>query len=45
MFDIRKNEALEENKQLLQVKYARGKELGQVVNNSRNRINQLKNQV
>ncbi len=41
----RKNEALEENKELLKEKYAKGKELGQLVNNSRNKINQLKNQV
>lgn len=41
----RKNEALEENKELLKEKYAKGKELGQIVTNSRNKINQLKNQV
>ena len=39
----RKNEALEENKELLKEKYARGKELGKMVNDSRDAINKLKN--
>lgn len=41
----RKNEALEENQELLKEKYARGKELGNVVNQSRNAVEKLKNQV
>lgn len=34
----RKNEAMNENKELLKEKFARGKELGNIVNESRNRI-------
>jgi hypothetical protein len=34
----RKNEAMEENRNLLKDKYARGKELGNDVNESRNYI-------
>lgn len=41
----RKNQALEENKEILKEKYARAKQLGAVVNNSRSEINRLKNQV
>jgi kinesin family protein 6/9 len=41
----RKNQALEENKELLKEKYARGKDLGTLVDNSRNMINRLKNQI
>ena len=37
----RKNEAMEENRCLLKDKYARGKELGAEVNDSRNVIKQL----
>jgi hypothetical protein len=41
----RKNQAMEENKEVLKEKFARGKELGQLVNESRVTINNLKNQV
>lgn len=41
----RKNQALEENKEILKEKYARAKQLGAIVNNSRSEINRLKNQV
>jgi len=41
----RKNQALEENKELLKEKYAIGKELGIAVNNSRNAINRIKNEI
>lgn len=49
-FDIfrksyRKNEAMEENRELLKEKYARGKELGNDVNDSRNLIKQLTNKI
>jgi len=41
----RKLQAMEENKELLKEKYARGKALGAVVNEARNTINKLKNQI
>jgi len=41
----RKNEAMEENRELLKEKYARGKELGLDVNESRNMIKQLTNKI
>lgn len=41
----RKNEAMEENRALLKDKYARGKELGNEVNESRNAIKALTNQI
>jgi hypothetical protein len=41
----RKNEAMEENKEILKEKYAKGKALGNAVNAARARINELKNQV
>lgn len=34
----RKNEAMDENRELLKQKYARGKELGNMVNESRDHI-------
>jgi kinesin family member 6/9 len=39
----RKNEAMEENRELLKVKYARGKELGTLVNESREQIKSITN--
>lgn len=41
----RKNEAMDENRELLKQKYARGKELGNMVNESREQIKQLTNQI
>jgi kinesin family protein 6/9 len=41
----RKNEALEENKELLKEKFAKGKELGPLINNARNACNRIKNQI
>lgn len=41
----RKNEAMDENRELLKQKYARGKELGSMVNESREQIKQLTNQI
>jgi hypothetical protein len=41
----RKNEAMEENRNLLKEKYARGKELGNDVNESRNYIKQFTNKI
>jgi hypothetical protein len=41
----RKNEAMEENRNLLKDKYARGKELGNDVNESRNAIKSLTNKI
>lgn len=41
----RKNQAMEENKELLKDKFNKGKELGALVNDSRNQINKIKNQV
>lgn len=41
----RKNQAMEENKEDLRVKFERGKELGQLVNSSRAEINKLKTQI
>jgi kinesin family member 6/9 len=41
----RKNEAMEENRNLLKDKYARGKELGNEVNESRNGIKNLTNKI
>ena len=41
----RKNQALEENKEILKEKFAQAKQVGNLVNNSRNEINRLKNQV
>jgi len=41
----RKNEAMEENRTLLKEKYARGKELGNDVNESRNKIKALTNKI
>ncbi len=41
----RKNQAIEENKEILKEKYAKGKEMGLVVNNARNTINKLKNEI
>jgi hypothetical protein len=39
----RKNEAMEDNRNLLKEKYARGKSLGQSVNDIRNQIKELTN--
>ncbi len=41
----RKNEAMEENRNILKEKYARGKELGNDVNESRNAIKSLTNKI
>lgn len=41
----RKNQAMEENKEILKEKFQRGKELGQVVNQSRVMINNIKNKI
>ena len=41
----RKNEAMEENKQILKEKYDEARKIGAVVNQSRQRINDLKNMV
>lgn len=41
----RKNEAMEENRNLLKEKYARGKQLGNSVNHTRNNIKDLTNQI
>ena len=41
----RKNEAMEENRALLKEKYARGKQLGANVNQTRQGIKDLTNQV
>ena len=41
----RKNEAMEENRQLLKEKYARGKQLGEMVGGSRNQIKSLTNKI
>lgn len=41
----RKNEAMEENRNVLKEKYARGKELGNDVNESRNAIKALTNKI
>lgn len=41
----RKNEAMEENRALLKDKYARGKELGNDVNESRNAIKSYTNKI
>ena len=41
----RKNQALEENKELLKEKFALAKDLGVVVTNARNEITRIKNQV
>jgi kinesin family member 6/9 len=41
----RKNEAMEENRALLKEKYARGKALGQSVNEIRNQIKDFTNQI
>ncbi len=41
----RKNEAMEDNRNVLKEKYARGKELGNDVNDSRNAIKQLTNKI
>lgn len=41
----RKNEAMEENRQLLKEKFARGKQLGQQVNESRQLIKEYTNQI
>lgn len=41
----RKNEAMEENRNLLKDKYARGKHLGTSVNNTRNTIKDLTNNI
>ena len=41
----RKNEAMEENRTLLKERYARGKELGNDVNDSRNQIKSLTNKI
>lgn len=41
----RKNEAMEDNRNLLKEKYARGKELGQEVNKSRGLIKQYSSQI
>ena len=41
----RKNEAMEDNRNLLKEKYARGKSLGQSVNDIRNQIKELTNQI
>ena len=39
----RKNEAMDENRDLLKQKYSRGKDLGNMVNDSRNQIKTLTN--
>ena len=36
---------MDENKQILKEKFIRGKELGQIVNNARSKIESLKNKV
>ena len=41
----RKNELLEENKEILKEKFEKGKLLGEVVNKAREKINKFKNQV
>ena len=41
----RKNEAMEENRSLLKERYARGKELGNEVNESRNSIKSITNKI
>lgn len=41
----RKNEAMEEHKQILKEKYEEGQSLGAKVNNARQKINSLKNQI
>jgi len=41
----RKNEAMEDNRNILKEKYARGKALGQSVNDIRNQIKDLTNQI
>jgi len=41
----RKNEAMEDNRNILKDKYARGKALGQSVNDIRNQIKDLTNQI
>lgn len=41
----RKNEAMEDNRNILKEKYARGKALGQSVNDIRNQIKELTNQI
>lgn len=41
----RKNEAMEDNRNLLKEKYARGKQLGQEVNSSRQNIKKLSGQI
>ena len=41
----RKNEAMEDNRNLLKEKYGRGKQLGGSVNNSRQAIKDLTNQI
>ena len=41
----RKNEAMEDNRNVLKDKYARGKALGQSVNDVRNQIKDLTNQI
>lgn len=41
----RKNEAMEENRELLKTRYARGKELGNDVNESRVQIKNLTNKI
>jgi hypothetical protein len=41
----RKNEAMEDNRNVLKEKYARGKELGNDVNESRNSIKSLTNKI
>lgn len=41
----RKNEAMDENRDLLKQKYARGKELGNMVNESREQIKILTNKI
>jgi len=41
----RKNEAMDENRELLKQKFARGKELGNLVNLSREEIKQLTNKI
>ena len=41
----RKNEAMEENRNLLKEKYSKGKELGNAVNDTRNMIKSLTNKI
>ena len=41
----RKNEAMEENRELLKEKYSRGKQLGISVNNNRQQIKDLTNKI